>query len=135
MCTDFYNIETAERVQWRSRSCRLWRCLKSLSRIWLSIVTLCVVSANAAADEPGTGSVWSIHTVQDAASREFVQTYALGVGEYETDDFTTVTGWRFNDSWHLGYQDGEDSGLSLVWQKSRDQMSFSHHGIRFTRRF
>jgi hypothetical protein len=65
----------------------------------------------------------------------FIDVYALGIGEHETDEFTTVTGWRFNDSWSFGYQDGEDSGLSLVWQKSQDQMSISNSGIRFTRRF
>jgi hypothetical protein len=65
----------------------------------------------------------------------FIDLYALGIGEHDTDEFTTVTGWRFNDSWSFGYQDGEDSGLSLVWQKSQDQMSISNNGIRFTRRF
>jgi hypothetical protein len=61
--------------------------------------------------------------------------YRWGISERETDDFTTVTGWHVGDSWHFGYQDGEDSGLSLLWQKEQDQMSISSEGIRFTRRF
>jgi hypothetical protein len=77
----------------------------------------------------------SPNTVAEENSSAFVEVYALGIGEHDTDEFTTVTGWRFNDSWHFGYQDGEDSGLSLVWQRRQDQMSFSHNGIRFTRRF
>ena len=61
--------------------------------------------------------------------------YRWGISERETDDFTTVTGWHLGDTWHLGYQDGEESGLSLLWQKEQDQMSISSEGIRFTRRF
>ncbi len=61
--------------------------------------------------------------------------FAWGVAEQSADDFTRMTGWRLTDSLHLGYQQGLDSGLSLLWQGERDQMSFSTEGIRFTRRF
>jgi hypothetical protein len=63
------------------------------------------------------------------------EVYAWGVAEQSADDFTRMTGWRLTKSWHLGYQQGLDSGLSLLWQGERDQMSVSSDGIRFTRRF
>ncbi len=68
-------------------------------------------------------------------SADFVKSYALGINEYRTDDFTKMTGWRVSKSWHFGYQQGEDDGISLVWQHAQDQMSISANGIRFTRRF
>ena len=66
---------------------------------------------------------------------EFARTFLWGVGEHETDDFTTMTGWRFGKSWYFGHQDGEDSGISLLWQRDSTQMSISQEGIRYTRRF
>lgn len=112
----------------------LWKVLAgngSPSQRALALLLIAgLASANGFADEGRSEKV-----AFERSSDLFIESYALGVGEYETDDFTTVTGWRFRDHWHLGYQDGEDSGISLVWQNSRDQMSFSHNGIRFTRRF
>ncbi len=61
--------------------------------------------------------------------------YALGVQDHDLDDFTEIIGWRINERWYFGRQDGEDSGLTLVWQDEQDQMSLSKEGIRFTRRF
>jgi hypothetical protein len=63
------------------------------------------------------------------------EVFAWGVAEQSADDFTRMTGWRLTDSWHFGYQQGLDSGLSLLWQGERDQVSVSSDGIRFTRRF
>jgi len=85
-------------------------------------------SGAAAADEPhraGAASGW----------QDFIETYRWGISEYETDDFTKVTGWRLGNSWHFGYKEGRGSGLSLVWQSDQDQMSFSTDGIRYTHRF
>ena len=61
--------------------------------------------------------------------------YALGVQDHDLDAFTEIIGWRINERWYFGRQDGEDSGLTLVWQDEHDQMSLSKEGIRFTRRF
>jgi hypothetical protein len=63
------------------------------------------------------------------------EVYLWGVAEHSADDFTRMTGWRISKSLHVGYQQGLESGLSLLWQGDRDQMSFSSDGIRFTRRF
>jgi hypothetical protein len=65
----------------------------------------------------------------------FADSYLLGITEHAADDYTTITGWRLSESVYFGSQDGEDSGLSLVWQHDHDQMSISSDGIRFTRRF
>lgn len=82
----------------------------------------------AAADEPhGSGDTTGWH--------DFIETYRWGISEYETDDFTKVTGWQLGSSWHFGYKEGKGSGLSLVWQGDEDQMSFSADGIRYTHRF
>lgn len=82
----------------------------------------------AAADEPH-------HTGRASGFDDFIETYRWGISEYETDDFTKVTGWRLGDSWHFGYKEGKGSGFSLVWQADQDQMSFSTDGIRYTHRF
>lgn len=63
------------------------------------------------------------------------EVYLWGVSEHSADSFTRMTGWRVSKSLHVGYQQGLDSGLSLLWQGERDQMSVSSDGIRFTRRF
>jgi hypothetical protein len=59
----------------------------------------------------------------------------LGVEHFQLDHETRMTGWKLGERWYLGRQRGEDSGLTLVWQKQRDQLSFSKDGLRFTRRF
>lgn len=72
---------------------------------------------------------------QITAAYRLPDIYALGVQDHDLDDFTEIIGWRINERWYFGRQDGEDSGLTLVWQAEQDQMSLSKEGIRFTRRF
>ena len=72
---------------------------------------------------------------QESLPSLFADTYLLGITEHAADDYTTITGWRLSDTMYFGSQEGEDSGLSLVWQHDHDQMSISSDGIRFTRRF
>ena len=64
-------------------------------------------------------------------------TYALGVDRFDLDDHTEILGWQLSQSWFFGRQDGEDSGLTLVWQAqaSANQVSLSKDGVRLTRRF
>ena len=61
--------------------------------------------------------------------------YALGIGRFDLDTHTEILGWQISDSWYFGRQDGLDSGLTLVWQSSANQVSFSKDGLRLTRRF
>lgn len=61
--------------------------------------------------------------------------YVLGVDRFDLDEHTEILGWRLNDSWYFGRQDGEDSGLTLVWQATTNQVSLSKDGVRLTRRF
>ncbi len=70
-----------------------------------------------------------------AAGYRLPDSYALGIRDHDLDQFTEIIGWRLNERWYFGRQDGEDSGLTLVWQDEQDQMSLSKEGIRFTRRF
>jgi hypothetical protein len=96
--------------------------------------------------EPGGESYQSVAGVLGSMDRYNVpktmrrrnsngEVYVWGVTEHSADDFTRMTGWRISNSLHVGYQQGLDSGLSLLWQGERDQMSVSGDGIRFTRRF
>ena len=62
-------------------------------------------------------------------------TYSFGIAKYKLDQKTKVTGWRVAKGWYFGRQRGADSGLSLVWQRKQDQLSFSKNGIRLTHRF
>jgi len=82
----------------------------------------------AAAEEP-------VARVAPEPWHDFIETYRFGITELETDDYTKVTGWQLGHSWHFGYKEGKGSGLALVWQGERDQMSISTDGVRFTRRF
>ncbi len=59
----------------------------------------------------------------------------IGITHYQLDHKTKVTGWRVAKGWYFGRQKGEDSGLTLVWQRKQDQLSLSREGIRITRRF
>lgn len=69
-------------------------------------------------------------------SVDIPQDKALGVQHYSLDAHTEVLGWQVASRWYVGRQRGEDSGLTLVWQRDqRDQMSLSKDGIRFSRRF
>jgi hypothetical protein len=59
----------------------------------------------------------------------------LGIEHYRLDHKTKMTGWKLSPRWYLGRQKGADSGLTLVWQRTKDQVSVSKDGLRFTRRF
>jgi hypothetical protein len=69
------------------------------------------------------------------ADLEIKKRYALGIGRFDLDAHTEIIGWRLNDAWYLGRQDGLDSGLTLVWQSEVNQLSLSKDGVRLTRRF
>ena len=72
----------------------------------------------------------------DAFDQVSVDTgYVLGVDRFDLDEHTEILGWQLNESWYFGRQDGEDSGLTLVWQASANQVSLSKDGVRLTRRF
>ena len=73
--------------------------------------------------------------VSQARSFELDQDYALGVSRFDVDTHTEIIGWRLSNSLYFGAQDGEDSGLSFVWQKDVNQVSLSKDGLRLTRRF
>ncbi len=61
---------------------------------------------------------------------------ALGLYRYQLDHRTAVLGWQVAPRWFLGQQRGDDSGLTLVWQKDgNDQLSLSKDGVRISRRF
>lgn len=61
---------------------------------------------------------------------------ALGLVRYQLDHRTAVLGWQVAPRWFLGQQRGDDSGLTLVWQKDgSDQLSLSKDGVRISRRF
>ena len=66
---------------------------------------------------------------------EINKDYALGVNRFDLDHRTEIIGWQLANSWYLGRQDGLDSGLTLVWHQSRNQVSVSKDGVRLTRRF
>lgn len=61
--------------------------------------------------------------------------YALGLARFDLDAHTEILGWQVADRWYFGRQDGEDSGLTLVWQAEENQVSLSKDGVRLTRRF
>lgn len=61
--------------------------------------------------------------------------YVLGLARFDLDPHTEILGWQVSDRWYFGRQDGEDSGLTLVWQAEANQVSLSKDGVRLTRRF
>ena len=61
--------------------------------------------------------------------------YGLGVERFDVDSHTEIIGWKLSRSVYFGHQDGEDSGLSFVWQNDANQVSLSKDGLRLTRRF
>ena len=83
------------------------------------------------------GQEWIEQSPDSAGlSRLSVDTgYVLGLDRFDLDEHTEILGWQLNESWYFGRQDGEDSGLTLVWQASVNQVSLSKDGVRLTRRF
>lgn len=124
------------------------RCLAALRRHFAqaTVMVLIALTPTVAFAEPGNESYESVANMLGAMERYKMprtlrrrnssdEVYVWGVAEHSADDFTRMTGWRVSKSLHVGYQQGLDSGLSLLWQGERDQMSLSSDGIRFTRRF
>ena len=102
---------------------------------WLA--TACAISCGAArawADDAATSSE-AANSENDRSSFMLEDDYALGVSRFDVDTHTEVIGWRLSRSMFFGHQDGEDSGLSLVWQDDMNQISLSKDGLRLTRRF
>ncbi len=120
---------------------RLFKRATKSARKWLYLylpaTAFCVSLAPAAlADEPVLGSYAARAVVPANFSEMPVQkSYALGIGRFDLDAHTEIIGWRLNHDWYFGRQDGEDSGLTLVWQSNANQISLSKDGLRLTRRF
>ncbi len=74
-------------------------------------------------------------SAQHARISSLTREYVWGIGRYELDHRTRLTGWQVADSWYFGRARGAGSGLALVWQGHKDQFSVSRDGLRFTRRF
>jgi len=66
---------------------------------------------------------------------EFAGDDGSGFAKHRVDGYTKVIGWQLNDSWYLGRQKGEQSGLALLWQGEHNQFSLGTNGMRLTRRF
>jgi hypothetical protein len=92
--------------------------------------------------EAPAGLVMSIgsefgHTEEDQrlVTMELGKSYAVGIHRFKLDHRTEVLGWRLSEKWYFGRQRGDDSGLTLVWQQQRNQVSLSRDGVRVTHRF
>jgi hypothetical protein len=101
---------------------------------------LLATGAPAHADEPAASFARYAGAAIDASLEvALAESYALGVNEFDLNHRSKITGWQvaqgFGGQWYFGQKDGDGSGLSLVWQKSADQVSISTDGIRFTRLF
>ena len=72
---------------------------------------------------------------QSMSTIQLRKRYALGIGRFDLDVETEIIGWKINDAWYFGRQDGLDSGLTLVWQQDLKQVSLSKDGLRLTQRF
>ncbi len=70
-----------------------------------------------------------------AGTNDLKLEYASGIDRHRLDNYTKVHGWKLSDTWYFGRQRGDEGGLALVWQGSRDQVSFTTQGVRLTRRF
>ncbi len=79
--------------------------------------------------------VSSVQTQAHLEQMDIGKGYALGLTRFDLDAHTEVLGWQLSDTWYFGRQDGEDSGLTLVWQQKANQVSISKDGLRLTRRF
>lgn len=75
------------------------------------------------------------HLGASVSEVELKKRYALGIGRFDLDAHTEIIGWRLNNAWYFGRQDGMDSGLTLVWQQNLKQISLSKDGVRLTQRF
>ena len=92
-------------------------------------------TANVQASEGAAGSSAVVGMRAELAGMDVATNYALGVARFDVDSHTEITGWRLSPEWYFGHQDGLDSGLTLVWQSKRNQLSLSKDGLRLTRRF
>ena len=102
--------------------------------IWLSAILMVAGSSLSAwADDAAPDDVIPAYATLDKINVK--KGYALNIGRYNLDTHTEIIGWRINDDWYFGRQDGLDSGLTLVWQQAESQVSLSKEGVRLTRRF
>ena len=102
----------------------------------LSTCTIAAAAGFAHADDGWENPYYAAY--EQSSSLETVEMgtdYALGIGRFDLDSHTEILGWQISNSWYFGRQDGLDSGLTLVWQRSANQVSLSKDGVRLTRRF
>ncbi len=76
-----------------------------------------------------------VQALEPATGMKLESNQPYGISQYKLDHKTKITGWRVAKSWYFGRQRGADSGLTLVWQRKQDQLSFSKDGIRLTHVF
>jgi hypothetical protein len=107
---------------------------------WLRVVCVALVTSvfaiPAVADEQqASGYLPASYPIAALGGVQVKKAYALGIGRFDLDTQTEIIGWRLNDTWYFGRQDGLDSGLTLVWHQNDKQVSLSKDGVRLTRRF
>ena len=76
-----------------------------------------------------------LQAMESHSNFRVLPTQGYGIEQHELDHKTRVTGWKVARNWYFGRQRGDDSGLTLVWQRKKNQLSVSKDGIRVTRRF
>lgn len=96
---------------------------------------LAAATATANPELLATSSAQAIPAGSASPQWSLSKRYALGVVRYQLDHDTRLMGWQLSDRWYFGRQKGLDSGLTLVWQRSANQVSLSKDGLRLTRRF
>ena len=109
------------------------RAMQTLRFAAVTVLFTLLGPLSAAADES-----WQSYYLNAANQAELVEVskdYVLGINRFDLDSHTEILGWQISDSWYFGRQDGLDSGLTLVWQQSANQVSVSKDGLRLTRRF
>ncbi len=99
------------------------------------VVIMCCLSWTALADDHIQARNSTAVHIASLHEVEITKSYAMGVHRFNLDTHTELIGWRISNAWYFGRQDGLDSGLTLVWQKSENQLSLSKDGVRITRRF
>ncbi len=100
----------------------------------LASCVMCFAFNSASAEVAAWSTYYQATTVEQAL--EIDEDYALGVDRFALDEHTEIIGWQLSQRWYFGRQDGDDSGLTFVWQQNRkQQVSVSKDGLRLTRRF
>ena len=102
---------------------------------WLLAALMSFTASSALAEAPDWQEFYDRDLAQRAASIEVDEDIPWGIDRFDLDEHTEIIGWQISRSWYFGRQDGLDSGLTLVWQQSANQISLSKDGVRLTRRF